>query len=477
MLRLKEAQEDKDILIQKVAQLECLEQINQAEINRLAETVNILEPCAVQFQCLQDTSQAEINHLNEELNKRKLYLNQAHQDKDELRQKVARLEHNDKILQTKIINLLATVQDCEERENSLTKQNKTISDELARLESHTDKMQAEDNNLWAEIQDLQEKENILTEKNQSLSDEVALLESLKEKHQVKIEHLSEEVHDLQRRVREAQYVCKDKDEEISLQNRTNDKYLTEINKLRLALHGSQENEVFLKEQNESVTEKLAPLESLTVKQNEKIENLKKDLQALQYQVKDAEQSIFMKDEIITKQSHNLAYKNEDLEEINNLISNFKQTISDLEEQLETKQEDGILAGVENFQEEYRIGAKDKDSPDEQSNENLPEATLEEQSGEDPCRTTPEEKNDEIILGTPAAQAETRSWWGRCTKGTLKACWHVGLITGVMVIATMGVLTSTGNANCNAHCNCNLWDYVHSLLQPTCNGLPRLPYPF
>lgn len=462
--------------IREVREKQCRRKLKEDKLGLIKKNENGTAKFVDQLECLEQTNQAEINCLNEELNKLKTCSNEAQQDKDELRQKVARLEHNDKILQTKIRNLLATVQDHEERENSLTKQNKTISDELARLESQTDKMQAEDGHLWAEVQDLQEKENILTEKNQRLSDEVALLESLKDKHQVKIGHLSEEVDDLQRQVREAQKLCRDKDEEISLQMLTNDEYLTEINKLRLALHGSQVREVFLKEQNESVTKKLAPLESLTLKQNEKIENLKKDVQALQHQVKDAEQSICIKEEIITKQSHNLAYKNEDLEELNNLISNFKQTISDLKEQLETRQEEEILAGVENFQEEYRIGAKDKDSH-EQSNGILLEAPLEEQSGENPCKTTPEEKNDEIILGPPTAQAKTRSWWRRCAEATLKACWHVGLITGVMAIATMGVLPSTGNANCNAYWNCNLWDWAYSLLQPTCNGLPRVPPPF
>ncbi|XP_035515416.1 putative leucine-rich repeat-containing protein DDB_G0290503 [Morone saxatilis] len=399
-----------------VAQLECLYVKNQAEIQKLKATVYDLEQCAEEVQ-------------------------QNHSAEDELLQKVAKLQTENK-------NLLAAVQDLQVRETSLYEQNKNICAELALAESLIEKKQAENRYLWSEVNDLQENVKILNEKTESLMAEVAHHESLREKKQGEIESLRAAVCELQCQVREAQEVNRDVDEVMQKLTHVEslmEKKQAEIKQLGLALHDLQEKEGFLNKQNESMADELARLEPLAEKLNEKNKNLKITVQDLQCQLEEAKILIWNKDELIRKQERETAYKQELIEELYISTTDMKQSIHELKELIETRQEENILGDV-NFREESRNAENTEqlDSPEEQTHESL--------------------------------LVPTGSLWRRYTKGLLKVGLHIGITTAGLFIP-VGILASQVTANCNTVHNCCPSDCAYQLLEPYYNFLQTVPHPF
>ncbi|XP_071327537.1 uncharacterized protein [Trachinotus anak] len=404
-------------------------------------------------------------------------------DKDQLSQRVVDLEHLIEKLQTEEKNLLATVQNLQE---SLSDQKK-INAEFVLLESQTEEKQAENENLWVEIHALQHNEKMLNENIKSLTDEVAKLECVRERNQGEIESLRAAVRDFQCQVKEAQEVHRDKDEvtqKLTHVESLMEKKHTEVEKLRTALHSLQEKEEFLNEQNNMVTAELARLESLREKQNEENNKLKTAVQDLQYQVKEAQQLLFTKDELIAKQNNEIAYKQQVVEEYYTLTSNLRQSLCDVKSQLGMKQEEDILAGIKNFTEESRTFVENGEKlemHEEQKDESLKELlTTQSQQLETPAAEPQQLETHSAEpqqLETPAAepqQLETHSaepqqletpaaepQWRRCAKRLLNVGLNIGITTVGMLIPAV-ILT----ASCSTNPSC--YDCAYRLLEPYCD---------
>ncbi|KAK2849510.1 hypothetical protein Q5P01_009344 [Channa striata] len=89
---------------------------------------------------------------------------------------------------------------------------------------------------------------------------------------------------------------------------------------------------------------------LQKKNYEDCENLKKDIVSLQHRVDEAQQLIVEREEIITVQQRDIAFKQDEIEEQSVLIHDLRQTVRELKDQLEMKQTVEIRAS---FDEECR----------------------------------------------------------------------------------------------------------------------------
>ncbi|GLD60245.1 putative WEB family protein At1g65010, chloroplastic isoform X3 [Lates japonicus] len=415
-------------------------------------------------------------------------------DKVELLQKLAEHEHLTEKLQTENKNLLATVQDLQESNNSLSDQCKTISAEFVLLESQTEKKQAE-------IDALQENERVINERNKNLTDEV-------ERNQREIEHLTAAVRDLQCQVKVAQEEHSDKDEitqKLSPVESLLEEKQAEITKLTTALHEFQEKEEFMIEANNVVIMEMAQLESLRKKQVEEIKYLRFTVQDLQYQVDDGEERILIRDEQITKLKKEIASKQKTIEEWCTLTAEMRQSIRDLKDHLLMKQEEDILDGTQNFREESRACAEHTEleifeEARDQTLQDTPSAEpqqLEVPSAEPQHLEVPfaEPQQLEVPFTEPqqlevpstepqqlevpstepqqleASSAEPQQLeassaepqWRHRAKWLLKA----GLQIGMGMLIPAAILTAKVTANC--------WD-CGSLLEPYCN-FPQGQHPF
>lgn len=76
--------------------------------------------------------------------------------------------------------------------------------------------------------------------------------------------------------------------------------------MRVPLCSGKENEIFLTEQNKSLIEEVAWLEAQTEEQNGQTEDLKEAVRALQHHIVETESFIWMKDELVRKQTSEIA---------------------------------------------------------------------------------------------------------------------------------------------------------------------------
>ncbi|XP_022610364.1 paramyosin-like [Seriola dumerili] len=395
---------------------------------------------------------------------------QDNSDKDGLLEKVVELKHLTEKLQSENKMLLATVQNLQGGLNSLGDQNMTINAELVLLESQTEKKEAENDNLKAEIYALQAKEKMLNEKNNNLIDEVADLEYVRERNQQQIESLRAAVCDLQCQVKESQEVHRDKEEvtqKLTHVESLMEKKQIEMEKLRTALHHLQEKEEFLNEQNNMVTAELAQLESLKEKQNEENKKLKTAVQDLQYRVEETHLLILNKDELIAKQNNEIAYKQQLVEEYYTLTTEIRQSLHDLENQLEMRQEEEKLAGIKNFREESRFffeTTEQLEMPEEQRDESL-QATpaAEPQQLETPVREPQQLETlaaEPQQLKTPVREPQ----WCHSAKRLLNVGLHIGIAT-VATLIPAAILTTQLTANCSTNPSC--CECAFQLLEPYC----------
>ncbi|XP_070686648.1 putative leucine-rich repeat-containing protein DDB_G0290503 [Pempheris klunzingeri] len=348
--------EQMKIHISEVTELESLTNEKQAEIEQLRAVVYDFENQAV----------AQHNHSAE----------------GELLWKVAHLEQLKEKMLTENENLSATVHELEESQNILREQNKIISTEMSLLESETEEKQAQIENLWETVHDLQEHEKIINAQNKDLTDEVAHLETLRKNKLRLTESLRATVHTLQCQIKEANDIHREKEELIQ---RLTDiesqavKNHAENERLKMALHNLEEQQVFLNEQNERAVAELARYESATEKHYEEKKNLKAAVQYLQDQLEETNQLMRDNDELILKQKKQIASKQEEIEKLCSLITSLKQSNRDLKDQLEMKNEEEILAGI-NFKEECRILTEitELDSPEDQRDESPLQTTATDQ---------------------------------------------------------------------------------------------------
>ncbi|KAL7374344.1 hypothetical protein ABVT39_026816 [Epinephelus coioides] len=235
--------------------------------------------------------------------------------------------------------------------------------------------------------------------------------------------LEEEIMSLKNELRKSQEASREKD--LVIQDLTHtlthfeslaESRDAEIKELRAALCSSKDNEVFLTGQNISLIEEVARLEDQTEQQNE---DLKKAVLTLQHQIVEDESFICMKDELLTKQSNDIVDMKEVIEVLLVHINKLEQSNSDTNTQLDTRQEEEILAGV-SFREECSVTG------------NLDQLDV----SEEPVALAAEASDIEA----PPVEGQSSSWWRRCARGVQKVGLRVG-ITAMRVLAPLSILAS------------------------------------
>ncbi|KAI3371439.1 hypothetical protein L3Q82_024043, partial [Scortum barcoo] len=310
-------------LTNEVAHQECLLEKKHREIEKLRATVSY-------FQC-------QVRHC---------------QEVDEVKQQLTDVS----LTESKEAEIEDALQ---EKEDFLNEQNRSIVDKLVHFETLSEKQNEENENLkTAQNEEIVHKQQAIDELyaltislKQSICD---LNDQLKEEEEILAERQSDvtllniapEEQSQENLLDTAQVRhCPEVDE---LKQQLTDVSLTEskeaeIEKLKKSLHALQEKEDFLNEQNRSIVDKLVHLETLSEKQNEENENLKTAVCELQTQVEEGELLILNNKELITKQNEEIVHKQQVIDELYALTTCLKQSIFDLKEQVEMKQEEAILS--------------------------------------------------------------------------------------------------------------------------------------
>ncbi|KAG8012545.1 hypothetical protein GBF38_020344 [Nibea albiflora] len=210
----------------------------------------------------------------------------------------------------------------------------------------------------------------------------------------------------------------------------------------------KDNEDFLYEQNEKISAEVARLETLVGEKNKDNQNLKKTLRELQCQLEEDIILIQNNRELLQKKEMIIAEKEQEIKEHDNIRMTLRQSIRDLKDQLERRQEE-ILAGVEGTVAE------------------LPQTSnfLDKEINDIPMQVPQEQP--------PAPVAQTTSFFRRCAGGVLKA----GLTVG---IAAAGML-ALGYAGCSYNTDDSATEYVlacfHQMIEPYCDRADIAPPPF
>uniref|UniRef100_UPI0037E73281 myosin-11-like n=1 Tax=Semicossyphus pulcher TaxID=241346 RepID=UPI0037E73281 len=331
------------------------------------------------------------------------------------------------------------------------------------------------------IRNLEEEKIAAHERNEQVTADLVRVESQRE-------HLRQEVHTLKCQLSVAQKINKDSNEvmqNLKFAESLIEKKQAEIKTLRQELHALQEKEIILDMNNESLKNELAQLESLTKGLKDDIGHLKLVVQELQYQLEDSKQIISNKNELMAKQKSEIGDKQEIIDELYTHNSDLKQSIHHLKEQLETRQEEEMLAGIANLPEESRRAelTEQPESPPNQTGERLLETTTEEQRDEKATvsnllsefeqlredherftRNLEEKIAAQQQLETPAAEIQPQSMWRRCAKGLLKVGMYAGFVSASTLIP-LGILYS--NITVSSDPSCNPFDCSSGLLPPFC----------
>ena len=336
----------------------------------LAEKCDSLTAERDQLKCLREEHHAEVEQLRvalQSLQDKEKFLND---DVNSLTAEGVRCESLIQKNQAEIKQLKRTAQTVTEHRLVAVQQ----------LETLMDKKQREIERLSEALQSLQDKELILNEQVENLTAEGVRYESLIQKNQAEIRRLkrtaqTETEHHLAE-VEQLESLIDEKQREIerlrvalqSLQTKAkflsedvnsltadgvqlkelNETNQAEIKQLKATVRALRESEDSLKQQHVGITYELSHHESLTERQNQQNKDLKTAVQDLQRLLDEAEQQIFDKDELITKQDREIEFSRQLVEELNAKRTDMNQSICDLKEQLETRQEEEVLAGVENF---------------------------------------------------------------------------------------------------------------------------------
>ena len=264
---------------------------------------------------------------------------------------------------------------------------------VQQLESLMDKKQREIERLRVGLQSLQDREHILNEQVENLTAEEVRYERLIQKHQEQIQQLKRtaqtETENHFAAVEQLESLIDEKQRENerlraalqSLQNKErflnedvnsltaegvqlkqlNETNQAEIKQLKATVRALKESEDSLKQQHVSITNKLSQHESLTERQNQQNRNLKTAVKDLQSLLNEAEQQIFDKDELIKKRDREIEFSQQLVEELNTKSIDLNQSICALKDQLEARQEEEILAGVENFRQHSSLLAEKCDN--------------------------------------------------------------------------------------------------------------------
>ncbi|KAF0047096.1 hypothetical protein F2P81_000729 [Scophthalmus maximus] len=245
---------------------------------------------------------------------------------------MAGFEHLTDMLKAKNKNLLATVQDLQERKNYLRHLTKNAEFRLSEC-------QAENENMYADIHALQENEKVMKKTNKNLTAEVDL--------QRRIGNLRKEMCGLQYQLNESQEELRDRDEVKQDQVKSLiNKLQAELSKLTTAPHYRQEHEEFLNKEKNIVMDDLAQLEFHTEKQNKRRQDLKTTVQDLHYEFEEAQQLLLKKDKLIIEKKREINYNQQVIKKCYTLTMNLKKSLGDLMVQMMRRQKGNNKASID-----------------------------------------------------------------------------------------------------------------------------------
>ncbi|KAG8012547.1 hypothetical protein GBF38_020346 [Nibea albiflora] len=420
------------------------------------------------MQVLQDNesiANEQIHNLKADL----LQLQESNRTKDEelelLRATLGDFEHltqetqQNRAVESELLRTVAELEQLKkkmemEKQTAMEKNEKSVksfSQEMIDLESLLEKTQAETECLYTQVSDLRKEKIILNESIQSLKDEVVHLESVREKNQEKIHSLTKEVLELKYQVKEAQDVRRERDEvqqKLTHAESLLEKKQLEDRKYADTYHKMKDNEDFLYEQNEKMSTEVARLETLVGEKNKDNQNLKKTLRELQCQLEEDIILIQNNRELLQKKEMIIAEKEQEIKEHDNIRMTLRQSIRDLKDQLERRQEE-ILAGVEGTVAQ------------------LPETSnfLDKQINDIPMQFPQEQP--------PAPVAQSTSFLSRCAGGVLKAGLTVGIAAaGILALGYAGCSYDTDGSATKRILGC-----VYQMIEPYCDMTYITPPPF
>ncbi|XP_077581656.1 uncharacterized protein LOC144202659 [Stigmatopora nigra] len=315
------------------------------KVKRLQENKNCLEDdlrtlndalVRVQSQSAKmETQNSEVKGKVKALHENK---NQLQDDIKSLSDQVAVLQSQRKKMEVQNNDLRAQIKAFHENEDILIKQNEALNEEVTRLERSNVRTDKKNENLRTRVKALKENENILSEKTETLMTDLSHFEIQREKDQAKIYSLRTELQTLRCQLQ-------DQDELLRRINHAEclmEKEWAEKERLSIKLVELEEEDNFMKRQNDDARIELENNKFVQEHQSELIAQLKEALKEHKLKLEDCQFLIYSKDDEIEKQNKKIMYQNENTEELQSLVTSFKQQMHELQCQLELKQMDEIL---------------------------------------------------------------------------------------------------------------------------------------
>ncbi|XP_034544878.1 trichohyalin-like [Notolabrus celidotus] len=417
MLDLQEQNKSlRDCLTAKQEQLQHLEEQFHTKTEQLTEDLQLNQEneraLNEQVTCLQsanDEYQAEFEELKAAL----CDSEQRIEDQRGCSDKVAELEELNEKIQLENGNLSVRVRELQENEEVVC-----LRAELEERQAHNESLQAEVQRIYElSYDDMRDNERRLQElvsENAEAKEDLAQLSKLLSDEKTILEErnayirnpnneylcVTEELASLESNntvLQEAVHVMKrelQEEEEINrtdmLQNQMqaesfNEEMQREIHQLRHALQKKKEWEEVLEENNNDLVEKLAEQESLTKKLRERIDNLNSKIHIQELELDQADLTISAHNESVANLNNEIVKKQEIADNLHAHNTDLKQRLNELEEQLEAKQEEEMLAGI-NFAEECK-------QAENAEHLNWPQ---EEETDQSPLETTPAAEVQEAV---------------------------------------------------------------------------------
>nr|XP_057911806.1 putative leucine-rich repeat-containing protein DDB_G0290503 [Doryrhamphus excisus] len=301
------------------------------EVKSLTEKLSLLQTQKAKTETHNCDLRAKVKALQE--NK-----NQLDDEMKSLSDQIAVLQSQKTKVETQNGDLRAQVKALQENEDILIKQNEFLNDEVSQLERFNVRTDKQNENLRTRVKALRENENILSEKTENLMADLSHFENQRDKDQSEIYGLRTELQTLRCQLQDQDELLRRIDHAESLM----EKEWAENERLKSKLSELEEEGNFVKKQNDVVRVELENHKSLQDQQSEQIAQLRCKLKDQKVQLEEAQFLLYSKDDELAKQNRRIAYLNEVTEELNSLLSSFKQRIHELQTQLELRQMDEIL---------------------------------------------------------------------------------------------------------------------------------------
>ncbi|XP_061641404.1 uncharacterized protein LOC133483755 [Phyllopteryx taeniolatus] len=264
--------------------------------------------------------------------------NQLQDEVKSLNDQMALLQSQRAKMETQNSDLKTQVKALQENEDVLIRQNESLNDEVSRLDSCNVRTDKQNENLRTRVKTLKENENTLSEKTEKLMAELSSFEYKRENDQTEIYRLRTERQTLRCQLQDQDELFRRIDDAESLMETER----AEKQRLSHKLGDLEEEGNFVKKQNDVVRVELEKYKSVQEEQSEQIAQLKAALKEHKLQLEEAQFLLYSKDDELAKQNRKIVYQNEVTEELNSLVSSFKQRIHDLQGQVEHRQMDEIL---------------------------------------------------------------------------------------------------------------------------------------